>query len=288
MILQLGSIVNSVIEIADPFPAEGGFSIRLGANQFIPSVDISPAQFSRIGPQLLDLEARALIYFSVDTGGSTQDPRLSSAVAWGGHVQSSRPAVLSLGAASTTVTLAGYGMQQGQTIAKLTVGTGAGSVNYRSRSTGVSQNPLTVTHVKPGASHALTVNASDFTNIVVTLATNSSGVITSTAAQVIAAVNADGNAKFLVIAEVNSAGTAQASVKAHLAGGKGPYMSVTFNGYDQSGNFDINTVSFVDAITVVLSQHDVTGQGMLAGNVAYLEINVDLTTVMRIPFTITA
>lgn len=176
----------------------------------------------------------------------------------------------------------------GTSLATATMGTGAGRVVYSSRSSGVSQNSLSVLHIKPGPSTALSVDASDFATVKVTLATNSSGVITSTAAQVVAAVTADSTAKFLVTAAVGQAGTAQAQAKTALSGGIGPYVSMTFNGYDQSGNFTLGRSGFNDIWSLTLSQHDLTGQSMPLGASAILTVSLDLTPILKLPFTTVA
>ena len=82
-------------------------------------------------------------------------------------------------------------------------------------------NLISVTYIDPSAnSQALTVLVDDKA-IKVRLATNSSGTITSTAAQVVAAINAHSLAGALVVAtyEGTGAGVVEAKTIAYLAGG---------------------------------------------------------------------
>lgn len=107
--------------------------------------------------------------------------------------------------------------------ASLTVtgGTGAGDVTYTALATGADGNNISIEHVDPGAaSQELSVVVTG-TDIVVNLATGSNSAISSTAADVKAAVNADTYAARLVSAEDEGSGTGLVTeaAHAHLEGG---------------------------------------------------------------------
>jgi hypothetical protein len=110
--------------------------------------------------------------------------------------------------------------------ASLVVGTvGANNaVKFTALEEGAEGNEITVTVVNPGtASAPLSVDVNNGTDIVISLATNGSSVVTSTAAQVIAAVEAHDAASGLVVATnsgaSNGSGVEVAAPKANLAGG---------------------------------------------------------------------
>lgn len=94
-------------------------------------------------------------------------------------------------------------------------------LTYTAKETGYAGNDIAVTHVDPaGANKTLAVSVSG-TDITVSLATNGGSAITSTAAQVKAAVNAHATASGLVTCEDEGAGTGvvNAVVKTNLAAG---------------------------------------------------------------------
>lgn len=87
---------------------------------------------------------------------------------------------------------------------------------------GSAGNSLRVRHVVAGASTPLSVSVSG-NDITVNVATNGSSVATSTAAQVIAAVNAHADASKLIFAQSNEgtgAGVVAAQAFANLTGGQ--------------------------------------------------------------------
>lgn len=97
------------------------------------------------------------------------------------------------------------------------------AIDYTARQTGPDANAINIVLVDPaGASQTLKVAVVNRT-ITVSLATNGSSVITSTAAQVIAAINADPVASGLVSAAnastSNGTGVVAAAASAPLAGG---------------------------------------------------------------------
>lgn len=100
------------------------------------------------------------------------------------------------------------------------------NVTYLSKQTGLGGNAITVTHVAAGANTPLSVSVTG-NAITVNLATNAGSVPTSTAAQVVAAVNANGPASALVTASLafnrtgnDGTGTAAAMTASSLTGGK--------------------------------------------------------------------
>jgi hypothetical protein len=108
--------------------------------------------------------------------------------------------------------------------ATLTVGAGNSKVKVTAVEEGEDGNAIRLSIVNAGASQALAVDV-DGRDIIVTAATNGSSVITSTAAQVIAAINEDNTASQLVTA-ANGAGSDGTGVVAavaatNLAGGVG-------------------------------------------------------------------
>lgn len=107
-----------------------------------------------------------------------------------------------------------------QDAALLTVGTVNAGVVYNS-SLGTAGNAVTIAHVVAGNNTALSVSVSG-NAITVNLATNGGGVATSTANQVIAAVNASSPAHALVTASPlgDGTGTAVAVAATNLTGGK--------------------------------------------------------------------
>lgn len=86
---------------------------------------------------------------------------------------------------------------------------------------GEDGNDITVTHVDPSANNATLDVTVSGTDITVSLATDGGGLITSTAAQVKAAVNADPEASLLVLCEDENAGAGvvNAVVQTPLTGG---------------------------------------------------------------------
>lgn len=89
---------------------------------------------------------------------------------------------------------------------------------------GVDGNNITITYADPqGNNEPLDVNVSNVTDIIVSLATDEAGLITSTVAEIVTAVNEDVEAKMLVLAEIVGegvgAGVVTAMAKTALTGG---------------------------------------------------------------------
>lgn len=103
-------------------------------------------------------------------------------------------------------------------------------LTYTAVNHGTEGNNITVTHVNPSANNAaLSVSVSG-TDITINLATNGSGVITSTAALVKAAVNANAEAAALVVCEDEGVGSGVVNAVAHTHLANGSYAAyVHFN-----------------------------------------------------------
>lgn len=97
-------------------------------------------------------------------------------------------------------------------------------LTYTAVAYGTAGNSITVTHVDPSANDAILTVVISGTDIVVNLATGPAGAITSTAAQVAAAIAQSGQASALVTctAEGTGAGIVEAKAEASLAGGASP------------------------------------------------------------------
>lgn len=112
--------------------------------------------------------------------------------------------------------------------ALLAIGTGNAGVSYSAP--GTAGNAVTVAHVVAGNSTALSVAVAG-SAITVNLATSSGGAATSTAAQVVAAVNGSSPAHALVTASPvgDGTGVAVAGSATHLAGGKSAFTGGVSN-----------------------------------------------------------
>lgn len=111
----------------------------------------------------------------------------------------------------------------GSVAAALTVNMTAATsdLTYTAVKTGAEGNLINVTHVDPGANNAALSISVNVKTIVISLATGVAGAITSTAAQVKAAVNAHAAASALVTCEDEGAGSGivNAMANANLTGG---------------------------------------------------------------------
>ncbi|MCJ7615184.1 MAG: flagellar hook protein FlgE [Desulfobacterales bacterium] len=126
-------------------------------------------------------------------------------------------------------------------------------VTYTAINGGVNGNSISVVYVDPGiASQALSVGVVG-NAITVNLATDAGLVITSTAAEIAAAVAAKAEAAALVTAaaESSGAGVANAKVAANLAGGGvvADVVSTTMTIYDSLGNDIPLTITFTRTAT---------------------------------------
>lgn len=100
--------------------------------------------------------------------------------------------------------------------ATLTVGAGAAGIVYTADTGGTAGNSIRVAYVNPGNNGVLAVGVVG-SDITVTLATNGTGVVTSTASQVRAAVDASSAASALVDTALVGDGTGVVSAQAMTA-----------------------------------------------------------------------
>ncbi len=120
-------------------------------------------------------------------------------------------------------------------------------VTYTAANAGIAGNTISVSYADPGAASqplAVSVSGNDIT---VSLATDGTGAITSTAAQVAAAVNGDPAASALVSAAPEGAGTGvvQAAAASTLDGGlDAESYSSTITAYDSLGSPVPLTINF--------------------------------------------
>lgn len=128
--------------------------------------------------------------------------------------------------------LVGVNFLAGRSQASLAIGSGTHLVTVTAVRPGEDGNDITVSFVDPGdVDQTLSVDVTD-NEIVVNLATDGDGDITSTAALVTAAINADADAKVLVHAVGPGAGTVVATDAANLAGGTGRGLVVMVGGVE--------------------------------------------------------
>jgi anaerobic selenocysteine-containing dehydrogenase len=138
-----------------------------------------------------------------------------------------------------------------KTAATLAVGAGDAAVLYTARYGGTGGNSLRVAHVASSPNQALGVAVSG-NDVTVTLATDGTGAVTSTAAAVSAAVNAFAAAKLVLIATNPGTGADPAAAAAitALSGGAVDYTAAyTFanHGLQQKGFWNMTKAFFGDS-----------------------------------------
>lgn len=115
---------------------------------------------------------------------------------------------------------------------------GDDGVTYTAVEYGVDGDDITITHVDPGAEATLSVDV-DGTDIVVNLASSAVPAVTSTAADIVAAIIASDDASALVtaVAQGTGLGLAAAAAEAPLAGGVDcePEAQVGAYGFNAAG-----------------------------------------------------
>ena len=140
---------------------------------------------------------------------------------------SSSSLVISTNATYTMTFQLSQALTSGAAAATLTTGlAGTNAITYVADTPGVAGNAITIEYTEAAPGSALIVSVAG-TAISVELADVAS-VITSTAAQVVAAINADAVALALVDASSTDIGLMAAIVPAALAGGTADSISVTF------------------------------------------------------------
>ena len=102
--------------------------------------------------------------------------------------------------------------------ATVDIGTGDALITYEAVDGGTAGNSITVRHVVSGNDTPLSVSVSSLA-VTVNVATGAAGAATSTAAEIVAAVNASSTAKVLVRASASGTGVVAAASATNLAGG---------------------------------------------------------------------
>lgn len=286
MFFFVSNLSGSVIEIADPSPIDGGYQVYVKAtgNQYFEATD---AQFDRIIPALQNLEQRGLITWdrAADLYPPVADVRQRGVLPWQPYLNTISPSQISAAsAASLVVSFQGYGLLSNFVQATAHVGKGAGTVNYAAANVSSSYNNFKIYHNKPGPNTALSAHlGSDYASIVVTLGTNSSGVVTSTAAQVVTAVNAALYVPYYAIATVGTAGTAQPGVVT-LQGGTGPSFGYGYVFAGFGGNASLITDQEI--------RFDFTGMfnsgSFTPGKFYVFQLSLGLNYVLQIPIPVVA
>lgn len=140
--------------------------------------------------------------------------------------------------------------------AELVTGAGSSGISWRAVYGGADGNSITVELRNPASNNApLQVNVIGG-DMVVNLATNGAGAITSTAAQVVAAVQANVSAAALVEVEAltDGAGVVSSTAALPFAGGEdGKLLTLLGSGAGNDGTYKIATL--LDERTVLLGSH---------------------------------
>ena len=219
--------IGSPVQVQDPFPTEGTCVIRaaLGTST---SLHVTGGQLDRLMPQLLALEsgtvgnvvgAAPLMTWSVDASDNDNRDRDGNAGAVPQLTVLSAASV-SIGTPATGVVLHGLNLLAGQSVATQTIG----GVVYTSVLPGSTANAISVTHVVSGLNTSLSVTAVG-NAVTVNLATNGSGVATSTQTLIAAALAAYSGTEYLLTA-AGGATVASAAPATYLGGGTGGGMSL--------------------------------------------------------------
>lgn len=222
--------LNGQLSIQDPNPLEGIFSITL--NQGDTGIyTVTPGQLERIKPALMDMESRTvdgepLMSWAIDRV-LTDDERaeVTTLLTTPKLTQMVGAGINPAGVAD--LEFVGTNLLAAQTKATIDVGDDItlGVVRYTAVKPGAPGNLITVKHVIAGLGTPLSVAVAS-NDIIVYLATDGAGVVTSTAANILTAVNTDAAAKLLVLATAPYAGLGQAAAVTNLAGGLGEGVSL--------------------------------------------------------------
>jgi hypothetical protein len=221
--LEVTALTNTVA-IQDDFPVEGLLTMTVKVGTPV-SKNLSSGQLQRLSPRLAALEAAGRITYTVtaatgDTRAETPNlPGLPSL-----SCLNDRASVEVTGA--TAVPFDGANLLAGQTKASVVVGDAAdanGYITFSAVVPGAGGNDISVAFLT-GAALAVSVTGNA---IEVTLNTG-----TSTYSDVATAINADSDAKVLVLATEAGTGATVAAVAAaaNLAGGKGDGLTAEIDG----------------------------------------------------------
>ncbi len=166
----------------------------------------------------------------------------------------------------------------GVAYAAKTIGEGDAAVEFQAKESGPSGNDITINYAKSGNNTALAVTVADDA-ITVTLATDGSGDVTSTAADIVAAVNAHAEAKLLVAAAgTGTASVANESVSAtHLTGGDVASLETGEN-YLLNGSASKNMGEDDAAVLFVANKAGSDGNGIQIEYVKGTELKVSVAS----------
>ncbi len=171
----------------------------------------------------IDLHGAEVLYLPDQTAPITVGP--SSIVGLVGAATNAQAAVaakLAVGQGNAGLTFTAAA-QVAALIARLEVGAGNAGLEFAADAAGAAGNTITVALADPGANSSPLTVAVAGRDITVSLATGNAGAITSTGAEVLAAVNAHAGASALVTAAdaagSDGTGTVAAHAKTALAGG---------------------------------------------------------------------
>jgi len=117
---------------------------------------------------------------------------------------------------SSVIGLVGSGNDDG-IAAAVTIGTGNGALRFTAVSKGTAGNALSIVTVKPSGNNAALAVTKSGNVITISLATDGSSVATSTASQVLAALNAAGTVNTFVTAALAPASTGASLFAVHAA-----------------------------------------------------------------------
>jgi hypothetical protein len=253
MKLTINAIATHV-EVADPMPSEGTCIIRANAGTST-SLKVTPSQLARMEGQLRALEARTLgnvvgaspiMTWSVDMSDSDTRDQFGDAGSAVPALTVLSAASVSVGTPATGVVLHGVNLLNKQAIATQTIG----GVVYTAVSPGSTGNQVNITHVVAGLGTSLSVTAVG-NAVTVNLATNGSGVATSTQTLIAAALAAYSGTKYLVTA-AGGATVASAATATYLGGGAGAGMKLMVG--KDTMNISAVTATAVTFDTIALTQ----------------------------------
>lgn len=221
--------LNSDVNIQDPYPAEGQFSLKVAAGQTKTVDFLHWAQFQRIGPQLATLEAAHKLTYHVGVSPLDSRPQEADLEGLPNIDYLDQPTIAVAGQVGLKLygpKLEGYG----QIFATLDLGNRAididAVVEVRALLPGYDGNKYSVEVVDTGGGGLTVAVAVDK----ITVDQGGSG---SDATTVAAAINAHVTAKTMVFCSVPGTGANVVAVKTetNLAGGVGSGVTLTCGGF---------------------------------------------------------
>lgn len=246
--LQVQNIGESTVVIKDP-QGYSSFIMEIAKGQ-TKTADVTHDVIERLAPSLKELETPVMagstllsgIRWSVLGSDDVDNRAEEEGLAGLPSLNELRAANYSTGGGGTDVVATGTALKGGQVAATLRVTNVAANARLDIAAVipGAPSNDISVEIITPSSTLAVTVVSSK-----ITVRPAAGG---STVAAIVAAINADATAKYMVEASVGVAGTInEAIAEQHLSGGVGPGVSLTLNGTacaltaisDTSMTFDI-------------------------------------------------